>query len=109
MDIRSLGVGIAIGVVVGMLVMALAAGPAVAASAALGLVILAGVILAWSAIGFIVAAIRFFITPPPPPPPGAPCATCFQLQELWASMSWLEKVASFANFAAAALICQATG
>jgi hypothetical protein len=76
---------------------------------ALGLRIGALLVLAWATIGFVVAVIRFFLTPPPPPPPGLPCSTCTQLQELWDSMSWLEKAASAADFAAASAICFLTG
>jgi hypothetical protein len=60
-------------------------------------------------IGFFVAIIRFFVTPPAAPPPGAPCATCIELQELWDSMSMLEKVASFGNFLGASAVCLVTG
>jgi hypothetical protein len=88
---------------------AVGGGAAGVAGFALGLLIAAGVILVWGVIGFIVAVFRYFITPPAPPPPGTPCAGCIELQELWNSMSGLEKFASLLNFVAASAICFATG
>jgi hypothetical protein len=84
-------------------------GPAVLAGAAVGFLIGACILLAWGLIGLAVAAIRFFLTPPATPPAGTPCAECIELQELWDSMSWLEKAASLGNFVVSATICWATG
>jgi hypothetical protein len=84
-------------------------GAAAVAGFALGALIGAGIILVWGVVGFFVAVFRFFLTPPAPPPPGTPCGPCIELQELWDSMSWIEKGASFLNFVAASLICIATG
>jgi hypothetical protein len=79
------------------------------AAIALGLLIGAAVILAWAVVGAVVAIVRYVATPPPPPPPGADCVLCTQLQALWNSMSWPEKVACLANFVAAAYLCAAIG
>ena len=102
-------VGIGLVLVAWALSAAVISGPAGVAAFALGLLIGACIILAWGVIGFVVAAIRFFLTPPAPPPPGTPCAGCIELQELWNSMSWPEKVASLANFATASALCFVTG
>ena len=59
--------------------------------------------------GMVVAAIRWLLTPPPPPPPADPCPTCTRLQSLWDSMSKLEQLIAFADFAAASLLCTLTG
>ena len=68
----------------------------------------AAAFLAWSIIGFVVAVFRYFLTPPAPAP-GDPCDPCIQLQELWNSMSWMERTASFFNFLVASGLCAATG
>jgi len=83
-------------------------GPAFLAGAALGFLIAGCILLAWGLIGFAVATFRFFLTPPATPPAGQ-CADCIELQDLWDSMSWLEKGASLGNFMVAATICWATG
>ena len=88
---------------------AMGGGAAFLAGGGLGLLIAVCILLAWGLIGFAVAAIRFFLTPPAAPPPGTPCARCIQLQELWDSMFWLEKGASLGNFVVAAIVCSATG
>jgi hypothetical protein len=49
---------------------------------AVGLLIGAVIVLAWSVVGFIVAVGRFLAKPPPSPPPGTPCAACLQSQAL---------------------------
>jgi len=80
---------------------------------AVGILIFAGLLLAWSGIGFVVAFIHYMIHKPPPappadePPPG--CDVCDLMQGLWSNMQWWEKVAAFANFALVSIVCQAKG
>lgn len=79
------------------------------AAVALGVLIAAVALAAWFTIGFVVAVIRWIVTPPPPPAPGADCVVCTQLQALWLSMSYFEKVVALASFVAAAYLCNAVG
>ena len=79
------------------------------AAAAFTLFMAAVALAAWFAVGFVVAVIRWMVTPPAPPPPGADCVLCTQLQVLWLSMSYFEEVAALASFVAAAYICNAVG
>ena len=79
------------------------------AAVAVGLLVAAVAVAAWLTIGFFVAVVRWIMTPPLPLAPGADCVVCTQLQALWLSMSYFEKVAAFASFVAAAYLCNALG
>lgn len=74
-----------------------------------GMVIGAALWLAWGVVGLVVAGFHFLVWAPPSPPPGTQCPACVQLQELWDSMNWFEKGASFANFYVASFVCIASG
>jgi len=84
------------------------------AGIALGFLLGAVVILAWSGIGFFVAVAHFLILKPPPAAPPvavqAPdCGACNDLHGLWNDMNFWEKVAALPNFMVASVICAAKG
>jgi hypothetical protein len=88
--------------------------PAILGWFALGLLIGAVLILAWSGAGFFVAITHYLIHKPPPAAPPvavqAPdCSVCNDLHGLWNDMSFWEKVAALPNFVAASIICAAKG
>jgi hypothetical protein len=80
---------------------------------AIGFLIAAVLVLAWSGVGFFVAFAHYLIRKPAPAPPtiGAPpdCGICDALQGLWDDMQWWEKTASLLNFVAASIICTVKG
>jgi hypothetical protein len=88
--------------------------PAILAAIAVGLLLGAVVLLAWSGVGFFVAFTHYlFRKPAPAAPPVAvqapDCGVCNALHGLWDDMNFWEKVAALPNFVAAAIICAAKG
>jgi len=81
---------------------------------AVGLLIAAVVLLAWSGVGFFVAFTHYLIHKPAPAAPpvavqGPDCSVCNDLHGLWDDLDFWEKVAALPNFVAAAIICAAKG
>ena len=87
--------------------------PAIFAGLLIGFLILAAIILIWSALGLIVGFLHYIIRKPAPappadePPPG--CDVCDLMQGLWSDMQWWEKAAALLNFTLVNIICQAKG
>ena len=81
---------------------------------AIGFLIGATLLLAWSGFGLFVAFTHYLLRKPPPsaPPVAAQapdCSVCNDLHGLWDDMEFWEKVAALPNFVAASIICAAKG
>jgi len=74
----------------------------------LGMVLCLSVLLAWSIVGLVVVAFAYYTQPRRRTSTGA-CGTCSDLQALWESMNWFDKIAAFPNYVVAKLICDSRG